>query len=280
MLRSCAQLLLRRQASSSGLKYSGVHVAQGTEDGSYEVLIDRRKLRVPATGEVLQIPSRDIAELVALEWAGQAERDLSKIKKYTLYMTQLCYMKHDTTNTKPKDEIIDHLLKYLSTDSVMFRSPYTTDESLDGSPGVKLKNMQDEQWGPVQRWFEARFKTELRVAMGFSLPHVPDETIAAVGRYLNSYDRGCLLALEQMCLAMKSIMLSLMVIERKIGVEEALRLSRLENEYQKDIWGTVEYHHTVEEMDLTAKIASQALFIQFSTEDIDGDPKLISDFVN
>jgi len=33
-------------------------------------------------------------------------------------------------------------------------------------------------------------------------------------------------------------------------------------------------------MDLTAKIASQALFIQFSTEDIDGDPKLISDFVN
>ena len=59
-----------------------------------------------------------------------------------------------------------------------------------------------------------------------------------------------------------------------------LNFSRLENEYQKDIWGTVEYHHTVEEMDLTAKIASQALFIQFSTEDIDGDPKLISDFVN
>merc|ERR1712021_110822 len=239
MLRTCSQW---RRASKSALTYSGVHVAHGTEDGSYEVLIDRRKLRVPATGEVLQIPSRDIAELVALEWAGQAERDLSKIKNYTLYMTQLCYMKHDTTNTKPKDEIVDHLLKYLSTDSVMFRSPYTNDESLDGSPGIKLKHMQDEQWGPVQRWFESRFKT------------------------------------EQMCLAMKSIMLSLMVIERKIPVEEALRLSRLENDYQKEIWGTVEWHHTVEEMDLTAKIASQALFIQFSTEDIDGDPKLISDF--
>ena len=38
----------------------------------------------------------------------------------------------------------------LTTDSVMFRTPYTTDESLDGSPGVKLKNMQDEQWGPIQ----------------------------------------------------------------------------------------------------------------------------------
>ena len=40
--------------------------------------------------------------------------------------------------------------QYLSTDSIMFRSPFTTDESLDGSPGIKLKNMQDEQWGPVQ----------------------------------------------------------------------------------------------------------------------------------
>ena len=65
-------------------------------------------------------------------------------------MTQLCYMKHDTTNTKTKEEIIENLLKYLSTDSIMFRSPFTTDESLDGSPGIKLKNMQDEQWGPVQ----------------------------------------------------------------------------------------------------------------------------------
>ena len=109
----------------------------------------------------------------------------------------------------------------MSTDSIMFRSPFTTDESLDGSPGIKLKNMQDEQWGPVQvkmvlfadfnflfqKWFEERFKTQLKVAQGFSLPHVPAETTQQVGFYLNSYDRGSLLALEQMCLAMKSIIL-------------------------------------------------------------------------
>ena len=118
-------------------------------------------MRVPSTGDVLQIPSRDIAELVALEWAGQSDRDLSKIKKYTLYMTQLCYMKHDTTNTKTKEEIIENLLKYLSTDSIMFRSPFTTDESLDGSPGIKLKNMQDEQWGPIQVLFCRKKKKKI-----------------------------------------------------------------------------------------------------------------------
>ena len=63
-------------------------------------------------------------------------------------MTQLCYINQD--NEKTKDELITELMKYLATDSIMFRSPYTSDESLDGSPGVKLKNMQDEQWTPIQ----------------------------------------------------------------------------------------------------------------------------------
>jgi len=280
MLRGWSKLLWSsRTASSSALKYSQVHVAQGQGD-NFEVLIDRRKLRIPRTSEVLQIPSRDIAEIVALEWAGQKERDLSKIKKHTLYMTQLCYINQDLEGAKTVDELGDELLKYLNTDSVMFRTPYTTDESLDGSPGVKLKNMQDEQWGPIQEWFESRFKCKLEVAHGFSLPKVSDEARQAVGNYLKSYDQGSLLALEQMCLAFKSIMISIMVIERKLDVEKALKLSRLENEYQKEIWGTVEYHHTVEEKDLLAKVASQALFIRFLTEDIDSDPKLISDFVN
>ena len=55
--------------------------------------------------------------------------------------------------------------------------------------------------------------------------------------------------------------------------------SRLENEFQKDAWGTVEYHHTVEEEDLNAKVAALALFIRFTVEDIDSDPKYISKYV-
>ena len=76
-LRGCSKLFWSTR-SSSALKYSQVHVAQGQGD-NFEVLIDRRKLRIPRTSEVLQIPSRDIAEIVALEWAGQKERDLSKV---------------------------------------------------------------------------------------------------------------------------------------------------------------------------------------------------------
>ena len=82
-LRGCSKLLWSSRTSSA-LKYSQVHVAQGQGD-NFEVLIDRRKLRIPRTSEVLQIPSRDIAEIVALEWAGQKERDLSKVSFNNFY---------------------------------------------------------------------------------------------------------------------------------------------------------------------------------------------------
>ena len=82
-LRGCSKLLWSSRTSSA-LKYSQVHVAQGQGD-NFEVLIDRRKLRIPRTSEVLQIPSRDIAEIVALEWAGQKERDLSKVRSKDFY---------------------------------------------------------------------------------------------------------------------------------------------------------------------------------------------------
>ena len=75
MFRLNRFLLSRRNGSS--LAYSQVHVADAGGN-NYEVLLDGRKLRIPRTSEVLKIPSRDIAEIVSLEWAGQKERDLSK----------------------------------------------------------------------------------------------------------------------------------------------------------------------------------------------------------
>ena len=75
MFRLNRFLMSRRKGSS--LVYSQVHVADAGGN-NYEVLLDGRKLRIPRTSEVLKIPSRDIAEIVSLEWAGQKERDLSK----------------------------------------------------------------------------------------------------------------------------------------------------------------------------------------------------------
>merc|ERR1712130_17252 len=260
------------------LPYSSVQVSENTD--GFEILINSRKLRVPRTSEVVKVKSKDIAEIVALEWAGQKHRDLTMIQKHTLYMTQLCFAEQELAETTDKVGVIEEMLKYLQTDTCLFRSPVSDSlESLDGSPGAKLCKMQNEQWGPIKTWFEQRFDVKMENAQGFKLPTVPEEAFAAISEYLNSYDVSVLIIFEKMCLALKSMMLSVMVVERQISVEEAVRLSRLEDEYQKEMWGSVEYHHPVVENDLNAKVAAQALFIRFSVEDVDSDPKLISDFV-
>jgi len=204
------------------LTYSSVQVSENTN--GYEVLIDRRKLRVPRTSDVLKIKSRDIAEIVALEWAGQKKRDLAQIQKHTLYMTQLCFAEQELSETTDKEGLVENLLKYLQTDTCLFRSPFAEDESLDGSPSVKLCEMQNEQWGPIKDFFESRFDVTLAIASGFRLPNVPDEAYGALRMHLNSYDVGVLIAIEKMCLALKSMMLTIMVVERKLSVEEAVRL--------------------------------------------------------
>ena len=86
--------LSRRCRLFRPLTYSSVQIAENNGEG-YEVLIDGRKLRVPRTMEVLKIQSKDVAEIVGLEWAGQKYRDLTQIQKHTLYVTQLCYAQHE-----------------------------------------------------------------------------------------------------------------------------------------------------------------------------------------
>jgi chaperone required for assembly of F1-ATPase len=65
---------------------------------------------------------------------------------------------------------------------------------------------------------------QLEVAKGFRLPTVPEDAYKNLRSHLNSYDVGVLIALDKMCLALKSMMLCLMVIERKLSVEDGVLL--------------------------------------------------------
>ena len=65
---------------------------------------------------------------------------------------------------------------------------------------------------------------QLEVAKGFRLPTVPEDAYTNLRNHLNTYDVGVLIALDKMCLALKSMMLCLMVIERKLSIEDGVLL--------------------------------------------------------
>lgn len=62
---------------------------------------------------------------------------------------------------------------------------------------------------------------------------------------------------------LKSISLALALCESEVAVEKAVYLSRLEQIYQVNQWGSVEWYHDLEVQETQARVAAATLFIHF-----------------
>ena len=65
--------------------------------------------------------------------------------------------------------------------------------------------------------------------------------------------------------ALKSLILTVACVERRLTVSEAVRLARLEVMVQTDHWGRVEWAHDIELHDTTARTAAAVMFVQCSS---------------
>lgn len=86
-------------------------------------------------------------------------------------------------------------------------------------------------------------------------------------KHLLSYDltsmHGFVFAVD----VLKSIVLAFACIDRYLTVEQAVRLSRLEEEFQINHWGRVEWAHDLTQQDHQARLAAAVLFIHFNTSE-------------
>lgn len=85
--------------------------------GLYEVVLDSRKMRTP-NGAVFQIKSEPLAIAVAHEWATQKESILLS----QMHLTGLCNVCIDNPTKASKYELVDSVLNFLDTDTVLFFS--------------------------------------------------------------------------------------------------------------------------------------------------------------
>lgn len=56
-------------------------------------------------------------------------------------------------------------------------------------------------------------------------------------------------------------------IDKRLSVEKAVTLSRLEEEYQLKYWGRVEWAHDLNQQDTQARMAAAVLFIHFNSSE-------------
>lgn len=241
--------------------YQDVSISQ-SEGGLYEINLDRRKLKTPG-GKLFTVPNEALAIAVATEW--DAQRD--SLKFYTMHLTTLCNTALDNPTQRSKDQMISAALKFLETDTVCYRV-----EEPHG-----LVELQKNEWDPVLHWIENRYNVTIGSSSNILGPEIPEATKDTFRQHLNSYSFWSLTGLEFVITQLKSVVLSLGMMDRYLSVEQAVLLSRLEEEYQIRRWGNVEWAHDYDMYELRARTAAGTLFVHLSSESSTVKRKLLQD---
>lgn len=241
--------------------YESVSITQG-EGGLFEINLDKRKLKTPS-GKLFTVPNEALAIAVANEWDVQKET----LKFYTMHLTTLCNTALDNPTQRTKEQMISAALKFLETDTICYR--------VEEPPG--LVELQTNEWDPVMNWIEQRYNVVIGSSSSIMGPQIPEETKETFQQQLKSFNFWSLTGLEFVINQLKSLVLSFALIDRHLNVEEAVLLSRLEEEYQIQSWGNVEWVHDYDMYELRARTAAGALFVHLSSEKTSVKKKILQD---
>uniref|UniRef100_A0A8C6NB53 ATP synthase mitochondrial F1 complex assembly factor 2 n=1 Tax=Melopsittacus undulatus TaxID=13146 RepID=A0A8C6NB53_MELUD len=240
--------------------YQNVSISQG--EGGFEINLDHRKLKTPQA-KLFTVPSEALAIAVATEWDSQKDT----IKFYTMHLTTLCNTALDNPTQRSKMQLIRAAVKFLETDTVCYR--------VEEPPA--LAELQKNEWDPIVAWAEERYNVAIGSSTSILGPNIPASTKDTFVSHLASYNMWALQGIEYIITQLKSLILSMGVIDRHITVEKAVLLSRLEEEYQIQRWGNVEWAHDYDLCELRARAAAGTLFVHLCSESTTVKHKLLQD---
>lgn len=219
---------------------------------TYSLAMDNRNLR-SASGKIIEIPSYPLALAAASEW-DQQHPNINKSCMPLFSILNLC---HDYDESlKNKDGIIDEIVRYLQTDTLLYRAFDSQD----------LAEIEEEKWGPATKQLMDMLEIELGTTSTFSPPSVPQHSQDQVRLYLETFNMWELISLERIVMTLKSSILALLLSAREITSERAVDLSLVELDFQTNRWGEVEWHHGVERQDLYSKTAAATMIVHHASE--------------
>lgn len=118
---------------------------------------------------------------------------------------------------------------------------------------------------PVPFPFQEHLGVEVKPSASIVGPDISEEARQRLVRFLSVYNLSALRGVHYAAEALKSVLLALAAVQGRLSVEEAVKLSMLEQEYQTERWGRVEWAHDVEYFDTCARVAAAVLFVQLNS---------------
>ena len=128
-----------------------------------------------------------------------------------------------------RSEVIEPLVEFSFTDVILF-----------WSANDDIKSLQTEKWLPVLKWLNNRFKITLKETDGLTPPPQNENNRAGFTEILEKMSLKTLTTYYLAAVRLKSPLLALALVEKKITASEAFELAYLEELYQSKSWGVDE----------------------------------------
>jgi len=206
------------------LKRFWTEVTVGPTDGGFEVLLDGRSIKTPAKTAFVT-PTRALAEAVAEEWDGQGEA----MNPVAMPMTR--YVNSTIDGIIPRrGEIIGMVAAYGESDLLCYRAEHPD----------ALVARQADRWDPLLSWARERYDAPMILASGVMPVTQPGPSVERLTAAVATHDDFALASLHDLVAISGSLVLGLAVSEKRLAQNEALALSRLDDEWQIEQWGVDE----------------------------------------
>ncbi|PPD42696.1 MAG: ATPase [Methylocystis sp.] len=199
----------------------------GEVEGGFSVLLDGRPVNTPAKRRIV-VPSRELAEALAGEWAGQGEL----IDPATMPLTKLVNSALDGV-AQQMAEVEAELVRYAASDLICYRA---------GEP-ASLAAAQSSAWDPLLAFARDKLGARLTLAEGVMFAAQPDASIAALVAAVRAYvgeGEGAALrlaALHVMTTLTGSLILALAKALNEIDLATAWAAAHIDEDFQMRAWG-------------------------------------------
>ena len=190
------------------------------EDG-YAIQLDARPVKTPAKA-LLVVPSREMAESIAVEWRAVVET----IDPNVMPFTRSANAAIDKVDVQ-FSEVAEMLAAYGGSDLLCYRAE---------APNA-LVQRQADGWDPMLDWAADTFGARLVATVGIMPVEQNADAIAKITAPLFGATAFELTALHDLIAMSGSLVLALGVTQRRLSTDDAWALSRIDEQWQAEQWG-------------------------------------------
>ncbi len=189
-------------------------------DGGFTVTLDDRPIRTPG-GRAFVAP-RLVAEAAAEEWRAQG----AKIDPTAMPITRAINSAIERIAPR-REAVVDEIAAYAATDLVCHRAD---------APAALIER-EATAWDPLLAWAEAALGAPLVVVVGVLPADQPEASRARLrARGAAETDLG-LAALYALTTLSGSLVIALAVVDGRIAADEGWAASRVDEDFQAELWG-------------------------------------------